>query len=146
MAYSAGVKFGGMEEWQFAWDMYSSTKVPSEKSLWMRSLADSLQPSILQRYSIKLQYVESSVKKSNFSRYLDASLDREKIRPQDVPAVLAGVARNPSGSLLAWRHVQMHWDELAEDFGAGSFIMGSIIESTTSHFSTEFDYEQVKQN
>lgn len=76
-------------------------------------------------------------------RYLDATLDRQKIKPQDVTSVLAGVARNPAGSNLAWRHVQMHWDKILSNFGVGSFIIGSIIESTTSHFSTEFDYEQV---
>ena len=54
------------------------------------------------------------------------------------------MARNPSGSQLAWRHVQVNWDALVDKFGAGSFSMGSIIEATTSHFSSEFDFEQVK--
>ena len=77
---------------------------------------------------------------------MDGTLNRTIIRPQDVTSVLAGVSRNPAGSQLAWRHVQMHWDELLSKFGAGSFIMGSIIESTTSHFSSKFDYNQVKRH
>ncbi len=40
--------------------------------------------------------------------------------------------------------MQMHWDKLLEQFGAGSFTMGSIIESVISHFSTDYDYEAVK--
>jgi hypothetical protein len=31
-----------------------------------------------------------------------------------------------------------------ERFGSGSLSMGAIIEATTSHFSTEFDYRKVK--
>eukprot|EP00095_Tigriopus_kingsejongensis_P000725 snap_masked-scaffold338_size202645-processed-gene-1.10 protein:Tk00725 transcript:snap_masked-scaffold338_size202645-processed-gene-1.10-mRNA-1 annotation:"endoplasmic reticulum aminopeptidase 1" len=126
VTYSSGVRFGGLVEWKFAWDKYKESLVPSEKSIWMRALADSPHPYILQQY-------------------LEASLDRKKIKPQDVTSVLAGVARNPAGTHLAWRHLQMHWDDLLENFGVGSFIMGSIIESTTSHFSTEFDYEQVQE-
>ena len=38
----------------------------------------------------------------------------------------------------------MHWEKLLEQFGAGSFTMGSIIESVISYFSNEFDYESVK--
>ncbi|XP_059093631.1 endoplasmic reticulum aminopeptidase 1-like isoform X1 [Tigriopus californicus] len=125
VAYSAGVKFGGLDEWKFAWTMFKESHIPSEKSIWMRALANSPHPYILQQY-------------------LDATLDRQKIKPQDVTSVLAGVARNPAGANLAWRHVQMHWDEILSNFGVGSFIIGSIIESTTSHFSTEFDYEQVQ--
>ncbi len=38
----------------------------------------------------------------------------------------------------------MNWEDYVSRFGAGSFIMGTIIESTTAHFSTEFDLLQVK--
>jgi aminopeptidase N len=124
MAYSAGVRFGDRSDWKFAWDKYTNSQVPSEKSLWMRSLSDTQDTYVL-------------------LRYLDATTDRDKIRPQDVTSVLSGVARNPAGSQLAWRHIQVNWEELIAKFGTGSFIMGSIIESTTSHFSTEFDYQSV---
>ena len=77
-------------------------------------------------------------------RYLDATLDKSKIKSQDVRSVVSAVARNPSGSQVAWRHFQMHWDELLDRFGIGSFTIGAIIEATTAHFSTAFDYAQVK--
>lgn len=147
MAYSAGVKFGDTEEWKFAWGKFTATQVPSERSLWMRSLADSKNAYILQRCVLTIIPYLGRLGLNVFLviiRYLDATLDRDKIKPQDVTSVLAGVARNPAGSQLAWRHVRMHWDSLLKKFGAGSFIMGSIIESTTGHFSTEFDYDSVK--
>ena len=52
MAYSAGVRHGDLDEWRFAWHKYTTTQVPSEKSLWMRALADSSKSYILQRWGI----------------------------------------------------------------------------------------------
>ena len=71
-------------------------------------------------------------------------LYRTKVRSQDVRSVIGSIAQNPAGSQIAWRFVQMHWNQLLEQFGAGSFTMGSIIESVISHFSNEFDYDSVK--
>lgn len=70
--------------------------------------------------------------------------DKTRVRSQDVRSVIAGIAENPAGSQVAWRFIQMHWDELLEQFGAGSFTMGSIIESVIGHFSNDFDYQSVK--
>lgn len=77
------------------------------------------------------------------SRYLEACLDRESIRPQDVRTVFAVVAANPAGRLLAWRHLRAHWDHLQDMFGEGSFTMGSLITAVVTHFSSEFDYNEV---
>ena len=72
------------------------------------------------------------------------TLDRQKIRVQDVQTVLRSVAANPSGTFLVWRHLQRHWDEFYEMFKSGSFTMGHIIKSVTEHFSTDFDHQQVQ--
>lgn len=125
IVYSAGVRYGSPEDWNFAFKMYNSTQVASERSLWLKALASSNDPYILQQY-------------------LDMTLDKTRIRTQDVRTVIASVASNPSGTQLTWRFVQMHWEELLEKYGEGSFAMGSIIESVIGHFSNEFDYEQVK--
>ena len=77
-------------------------------------------------------------------RYLTMSLNSSQVRGQDVHSVLAAVASNPSGSLLAWRHLQRHWAAIWTTFHSGSFTMGAIIKSVVSHFSTQFDYDQVK--
>ena len=49
ITYSTGVRFGDIEEWKFAWKMYNSTLVPSEKTLWMRAIAASDNPNYLQQ-------------------------------------------------------------------------------------------------
>lgn len=76
-------------------------------------------------------------------RYLEACLDREIVRPQDVRTVLAVVASNPAGRLLAWRHLRAHWHTFQNMFGEGSFTMGSLITAVVAHFSNEFDYKEV---
>ena len=49
IVYSTGVKYGSPEDWNFAWRMYNSTQVASERSLWLRALAASNDPYILQQ-------------------------------------------------------------------------------------------------
>ena len=75
--------------------------------------------------------------------YLSLSLNQSQVRGQDVHSVLSSVASNPSGTLLAWRHLQRYWNNIWEHFHAGSFTMGGIIKSVVGKFSTEFDYSQV---
>ncbi|KAF6199081.1 hypothetical protein GE061_007106, partial [Apolygus lucorum] len=123
--YSAGIKYGGVKEWQFCWNKYNTTRVPSERKLLLRVLGVASDPWILQRYLL-------------------ATLDRDKIRPQDIKTVMSTVASNPEGgSLLAWRHLKAHWLGLQGLFGNGTFTMGSLISATTSHFSTDYDYKEV---
>ena len=49
IVYSAGVRYGNADDWNFAWKMYNSTQVASERSLWLRALASSNDPYILQQ-------------------------------------------------------------------------------------------------
>ena len=38
----------------------------------------------------------------------------------------------------------MYWPALVSKFGEGSFTIGSIIQTTIGHFSTEFDYKGIE--
>ena len=79
-----GVKHGTPEDWNFAWKMYNSTQVASERNLWLRSLASSNEPYIIQQY-------------------LDSVFNRSKVRSQDVRTVIATIAKNPAGSQVIRR-------------------------------------------
>ena len=74
-------------------------------------------------------------------RFLNSAIKTDKIRSQDVRSVFAGVSANPAGFQMAWRQLQMYWPTLMAKFGEGSFTIGSIIQTTISHFSTDFDYK-----
>ncbi|XP_046689288.1 LOW QUALITY PROTEIN: endoplasmic reticulum aminopeptidase 2-like [Homalodisca vitripennis] len=124
VVYSAGIKYGGVKEWQFCWSKYNNSGVPSERKLLLRVMGVASDPWILQRYLL-------------------ATLDRDKVRPQDVKIVIATVASNPEGRLLAWRHLKAHWTTLQGLFGNATFTMGSLISTVTSHFSSQFDYKEV---
>lgn len=77
-------------------------------------------------------------------RYLLATLDREKIRTQDVKLVMATVAANPEGRLLAWRHLRAHWSSIQSLFGNATIATGSLVSSIISQFSTQYDCKEVK--
>uniref|UniRef100_A0A1W7RAL3 Aminopeptidase n=1 Tax=Hadrurus spadix TaxID=141984 RepID=A0A1W7RAL3_9SCOR len=125
VVYSAGVKYGGKDEWDFCWNKYRKTQIPSEQRLLLTALGNTRD--IWQ-----------------ISQYLNYSLNKDMIRPQDTTLVLAVIARNPIGRLPAWRFVRENWPTLLEMFGQGSFSMEAIILEVTSHFSTRFDYNEVK--
>ncbi|KAL1122590.1 hypothetical protein AAG570_002920 [Ranatra chinensis] len=127
VVYTAGIKYGGIKEWQFCWNKYNSTRIPSERKLLLKILGIASDPWILQRYLL-------------------ATLDRERIRPQDIKILMAAVASNQEGGrLLAWRHLKAHWHTLLSLFGNGTLTMGSIIATVTSHFATEYDYKEVEE-
>lgn len=76
-------------------------------------------------------------------RYLLETLDPSKVKPQDVKIVLAVVAANPEGRLLAWRHLKAYWPTMQSLFGNATFMMGSLISAVTAHLSTPYDYYEV---
>ena len=47
--YSAGIRLGTNEDWDFAYKMYNETLVASERNLWMRALAASPHVYVLQQ-------------------------------------------------------------------------------------------------
>lgn len=65
------------------------------------------------------------------------------VKPQDVKIVLAVVAANPEGRLLAWRHLKAHWSTMQTLFGNATFMMGGLISAVTAHLSTPYDYHEV---
>lgn len=70
-------------------------------------------------------------------------MDRHTIKSQDLKIVLAAVAANPEGRLLAWRHLKAYWPVMHGIFGNTSVVMGSLISAVTTHLSTPYDYYEV---
>jgi len=125
LVYSVGIKTGGEAEWEWCYNQYKTTNIPSDKGQLIQALGDTKDIFILQRY-------------------LDMALNTSLVRSQDFHSVMRSVASNPAGTLLAWRHLQRHWDLIFNKFHSGSFTMGHIIKSVTAQFSTQFDLDQVR--
>ena len=124
LVYKTGIRHGRTIDWKYAWRMYTNTTVASERNLWMNALAASSNTYSLQQY-------------------LQAAINTNKIRSQDVKNIFNAVSSNPSGSQIAWRELQVSWDLLVKKFGEGSMSLGMIIQSSIAHFSTDYDYDAV---
>ncbi|XP_050424604.1 endoplasmic reticulum aminopeptidase 1-like [Adelges cooleyi] len=125
VVYLAGIRHGDVKEWNYCWDKYNQSRVPSERKLLLKILGATEDPWLLQRY-------------------LSTTLDPSKVKAQDVKMVLGVVAsQGLQGQLLAWRHLKANWDNLQTMFGNGTFTMGGLITAVTSHFATEYDFKEV---
>ncbi|XP_047435973.1 aminopeptidase Ey-like [Mugil cephalus] len=124
--YCSAIAAGGVEEWDFAWEMYRNATIASEAEKLMYALSCAKEPWLLNRY---LQYC----------------LDPEKIRKQDATFTIVYIASNPIGQSLAWDFIRSNWGHIFNDYGGGSFSFGRLINGVTKRFSTEFEYNQLLQ-
>jgi len=125
LVYCAGMQYHGADDWHQAFQKYEKSQIPAEKVILLKALTCTRDTLILQQY-------------------LDYTLDKTKVRSQDVRTVISHISSNPAGNILAWRHIRRYWDKYYKSFGEGSFIIGHIIKGVTSTFSTQFDLDQVK--
>lgn len=125
LVYCAGIQYSGAQDWHQAFQKYQNSQIPAEKVILLKALTCTRDTLILQQY-------------------LDYTLDKTKVRSQDVRTVISHISSNPAGNILAWRHIRRYWDKYFKSFGEGSFIIGHIIKAATSTFSTQFDLDQVK--
>lgn len=121
--YAAGIRYGGVAEWDFLWRQYTNSSVAAERQRCLTALAETRVPWLL-------------------SRYLQYTLDPTKVRVQDAVSAIVAVAANPVlGLQLAWRFLQDNYDELARRFvdsGAGSGL-SNIIMGICGRFQTTAD-------
>ncbi|KAF1591604.1 Aminopeptidase Ey, partial [Eudyptes moseleyi] len=124
--YCSMVATGGEEAWNFIWERFKEATVVSEADKLRTALSCSLQPWIL-------------------SRYLQYTLDPNKIRKQDATATINSIASNVVGQPLAWDFIRGNWRMLFSQYGGGSFSFSRLILSVTQRFSTEFELQQLEQ-
>ncbi|KAI3371702.1 hypothetical protein L3Q82_024267 [Scortum barcoo] len=118
--YCQAVAAGGEKEWEFAWNKLQSSTDTSEKDQLRQALSCSRKIWLLNRY---LQY----------------TLDSEKIRRMDVASTIYYVAKNVAGHALAWNFIRAHWAFIIVDEGQ------LVIEGVTSRFSTTFELQELER-
>ncbi|XP_014663086.1 PREDICTED: aminopeptidase N-like isoform X2 [Priapulus caudatus] len=124
VVYGNAIKYGGDEEWEFAYKQYQDTRTPSEKKELLQALT-------------------TTTDMWHITQILDYSLQPEKIRKQDMFFVLIGVANNRLARWHVWRFVQSSWDTIIDIYGASSY--NTLLKITTQHFTTEFDYNELNR-
>uniref|UniRef100_A0A3P8SK36 Aminopeptidase n=1 Tax=Amphiprion percula TaxID=161767 RepID=A0A3P8SK36_AMPPE len=120
--YCQAVAAGGKAEWEFAWDQFLSSSDTSEK--------------------VQLREALSCTRKIwLLNRYLEYTLDPDKIRLMDVASTIDSIASNPAGQALAWNFIRAHWDYIQQGWVYTSFL----IEGVTSRFSTQFELDELER-
>ncbi|XP_041649436.1 aminopeptidase N-like [Cheilinus undulatus] len=126
VVYCNAIAYGGVEEWEFAWKMFKETSLATESTKLRSALACSREPWLL-------------------NRYLDYSLDPNKIRKQDATSTISSIAGNVVGMPLAWNFVRARWSDIFEQYGQGQFTLSRLVEGFTPRFSTEFELQELKK-
>ncbi|XP_062328152.1 aminopeptidase N-like [Osmerus eperlanus] len=126
VVYCNAIAAGGVEEWDFAWNMSKKTTVATEAAKLRSSLACTKAPWLL-------------------NRYLGYSLNPAMIRKQDATSTIQYIANNVVGMPLAWDFLRAKWKHIFEQYGGGSFSFSNLISGVSRRFSTEFELQQLKQ-
>uniref|UniRef100_A0A4W3K4Z7 Aminopeptidase n=1 Tax=Callorhinchus milii TaxID=7868 RepID=A0A4W3K4Z7_CALMI len=130
--YCNAIALGGEEEWEFAWKMFKSATIATEEAKLRSAMACSKEPWILQRY-------------------LDYTLDSEKIRKQDATSTIGYIANNVVGQPLAWNFVPLRKTASQIDnedigFGSGTRALEQALEKTKANIQwVSKNKEQVHQ-
>uniref|UniRef100_A0AAY4B2D3 Aminopeptidase n=1 Tax=Denticeps clupeoides TaxID=299321 RepID=A0AAY4B2D3_9TELE len=124
--YCNAIAAGGEDEWEFAWERFQNSTVATERD--------------------KLRYALSCTKQIwLLNRYLQYTLDPNKIRKMDAVSTIIYIARNVAGQALAWDFVRAQWNYFSQQYDGGIIALGELIDEVTLRFSTEYELQQLKQ-
>ncbi|XP_044047927.1 alanyl (membrane) aminopeptidase a [Siniperca chuatsi] len=118
--YCQAVAAGGKKEWEFAWNKFQSSSDTSEKEQLREALSCTKKIWLL-------------------NRYLEYTLNPEKIRLMDVASTINYISKNVAGQALAWNFIRAHWEYVSLGDGA------MLIEGVTSRFSTQFELKELER-
>ncbi|XP_036390835.1 alanyl (membrane) aminopeptidase b [Megalops cyprinoides] len=124
--YCSAIAAGGAAEWDFGWTMFRTASIATEADKLRSALACTKQPWLL-------------------NRYLEYTLDAEKIRKQDATSTIVYIASNVVGQSLAWDFIRARWEYIFTQYGGGSFSFSNLINGVTKRFSTDFELKQLQQ-
>lgn len=93
IVYCSAIQYGTEHEWDFAFQRYLKTDVPSEKEIMLTSLGCSKEPWLL-------------------ARYLRRAVAGQHIRKQDIFRVFAAVSTSVVGQKIAFDFLRDNWMEI----------------------------------
>uniref|UniRef100_A0A671KU81 Aminopeptidase n=1 Tax=Sinocyclocheilus anshuiensis TaxID=1608454 RepID=A0A671KU81_9TELE len=122
--YCNAIAAGGVEEWDFGWQMFKNSTIAAEAEKLLYGLSCTKEPWLL-------------------NRYLEFTIEPNLVRKQDVTFAIVYISGNVIGQPLVWDFVRANWEHITKDYDDGSFLFGRLIQGITKKFSTEFDLQQV---
>uniref|UniRef100_A0A8P4KNK1 Aminopeptidase n=1 Tax=Dicentrarchus labrax TaxID=13489 RepID=A0A8P4KNK1_DICLA len=114
--YCQAVAAGGGKEWEFAWNKFQSSSDTSEKEQLRKALSCTKKIWLL-------------------NRYLEYTLDPEKIRLMDVASTINYIAKNVAGQALAWNFVRV---------AIWTLILG-FFRFNLEHFATDYELDSANR-
>lgn len=96
IVYCTAIKYGDQLEWDFAWERFQKTTIPSEKETILSALGCSRETWILTRF---LEY---------------SMTDVHGIRKQDVFRVFLAVSNNVIGQPIAFSFIRNNWQKMKD--------------------------------
>lgn len=115
---------GSEKSWNVMWETFKNEIDSQEKLKLMKGLAGIKEPWILRKF-------------------VDLAWDEENVRGQDYIRCLTNIADNPIGNSIVWDHVRNNWDKLVARYGLNSRMLGRLITSITSSFSTQVKLDEL---
>lgn len=115
---------GDEKSWNVMWNVFAKEVDAQEKIKLMKGLAGIQEPWILQKF-------------------IELAWDEKNVRGQDYISCLGNIANNPIGRPLVWDHVRNNWDQLVSRFGLNSRVLGRLIPTITSSFSTQIKLDEM---
>uniref|UniRef100_A0A6M2DWG5 Aminopeptidase n=1 Tax=Xenopsylla cheopis TaxID=163159 RepID=A0A6M2DWG5_XENCH len=123
--YCAGIKQGNVEEWDFAFKMFKSSNVPSEKMTLLSAMGCSRDPWIL-------------------ARYLEMTLQpNSPFSKQDGALIFEVVAGNKHGFDLATSHLIDNFKKIYEYYGEGFSTVKKMIHALALYMNKDSDKKKL---
>uniref|UniRef100_A0A8C2KFU5 Aminopeptidase n=1 Tax=Cyprinus carpio TaxID=7962 RepID=A0A8C2KFU5_CYPCA len=124
--YCNAIAAGGVEEWDFGWQMFKKSTIAAEAEKLLYGLSCTKEPWLL-------------------NRYLEFTIDPKQVRKQDAAFAIVYISGNVIGQPLVWDFVRAKWEQITKDYDDGSFFFGRLIQGITKKFSTEFELKQLQR-
>ncbi|XP_038130385.1 aminopeptidase N-like [Cyprinodon tularosa] len=118
--YCQALAAGEKKEWEFAFEKFQDSFDSSEREQLRRALSCTKQTWLL-------------------CRYLDYTLDPDKIRLMEATSIIIDIAQNAEGQALAWDFMRAHWNYFSQGNAP------QLIERVTRRFSTQFELQQLER-
>ncbi|XP_062535538.1 aminopeptidase N [Armigeres subalbatus] len=127
IVYCTAIKYGDQAEWDFAWERFQKTTIPSEKETLLSALGCSRETWIL-------------------SRFLEYSMtDAFGIRKQDVFRVFIAVSNNVIGQPIAFSYIRNNWQKMKDYLGTSMSNLNMILKYSTKRLNTQYELDELKE-
>jgi len=124
--YCSAISSGGEEEFNFAWQRYKNSQVPTEKKMLLQALSCTKEVWLLNRY-LHMSITPSS-----------------GVRKADGYRVIGHIASNSIGQSLAFDFIKEEWDTVHKAYGKGAWGMRHLIKHVLSDRNKNVEIKSLK--